>query len=320
MSRFAAALGAALWVAAPFVPIGAPPTLGSIEHVFVFLPLVAAPLALRLLSSLLHPIELADAWGWRTVRYIQPMAAVMLLASFFVAKGTLAGCLAAPWFVWAVLLALGDGRRILQARLSGPLSRLSLVSAHVFLPIGGAWLLLFRLDIVPRDFTPLRVFLAALHFHFSGFALQILIAATGLCLPGTWRRLTELHRVSAIGAVVSLLLIAAGNIAQAPVLKFMGVSAMILSTIALASSMAAVALNASSRPARWLLLVSAGSLLSAMLLAGVYGVGELTGHTFITIRRMVVSHGILNALGFTVCGLLGHLQLRNDTARMERTW
>ena len=38
-------LGAVVWLAAPWLPVGSPPSFGSIEHVFVFLPLVAAPLA-----------------------------------------------------------------------------------------------------------------------------------------------------------------------------------------------------------------------------------------------------------------------------------
>ena len=95
---------------------------------------------------------------------------------------------------------------------------------------------------------------------------------------------------------------------------------MVFSTLALTINMVAVALHARSRLARFLVLVSAGSLLTAMLLAGVYGIGELAGQGFIAIPRMVVSHGMLNALGFTLCGLLGHLQLCKDTARTETTW
>ena len=50
-----ASVGAFAWLVAPYVPVGAPPTFGSIEHVFTFLPLVAAPLALILLSTMVEP-------------------------------------------------------------------------------------------------------------------------------------------------------------------------------------------------------------------------------------------------------------------------
>ena len=55
-----------------------------------------------------------------------------------------------------------------------------------------------------------------------------------------------------------------------------------------------------------------------MVLAGVYGVGELVGAGWVGVHGMVVSHGLLNALGFTLCGILGQLcwerQLRTTRA------
>lgn len=49
-----------------------------------------------------------------------------------------------------------------------------------------------------------------------------------------------------------------------------------------------------------------------MVLAAVYGVGELSGARFIGIPRMVILHGLLNAAGFTLCGLIGHLLVRRE--------
>ena len=46
-----------------------------------------------------------------------------------------------------------------------------------------------------------------------------------------------------------------------------------------------------------------------MVIAGIYGVGELMGSGWIGIPRMVKIHGLFNALGFTLCGLIAHLQL-----------
>jgi hypothetical protein len=305
-----AILGAALWLMAPLLPIGAPPPFGSIEHTFVFLPLVAAPLALLLLSAMLAPADQPSASFERFARYVQPAAAAAVLASFFVPNGKLAGGLAAAWLLTTVWIALGGGQRLVHARARGQRSNVSLLAAHVFLPVGAVWLLLSRLGVAPRNFSALTVFLAALHFHFSGFTLQILIAATGLRLRGCRPWLTILHRGLATGAIAGIVLIAAGNIAHAPVLKFFGVASVVVSTIALAITSTTVALNAPGRASRVLLLVSAVSLFAAMVLAGVYGIGELTGRAFIGVPRMVAIHGFLNAVGFTFCGLLGHLHLR----------
>ena len=54
-----------------------------------------------------------------------------------------------------------------------------------------------------------------------------------------------------------------------------------------------------------------------MGLAGIYGIGELTGAGWIGIPRMVAIHGLLNAFGFTWCGLLGHLLLESRPAQQQ---
>jgi hypothetical protein len=304
-----AVLGAVLWLVAPFVPVGGPPSVGSIEHLFLFMPLVAAPLALLLLSVLLQSESRSSDGVHGSARRAQPFAAAMVLASFFLPNGTLAGALAAGWLVVAALVAVGGARRAAHAPGHHRMN-VSLFAAHVFLPIGAVWLVLSRLGVAPRDLTALTVFLATLHFHFSGFTLQILIAATGIQLPDRGWWLSPLHRALAIGAAAGIPMIAAGNIGHSPVLKFAGVSAMVASTIALAITSAAVARQAPSHAARFMLLLSAASITAGMVLAGVYGIGELAGRAWIGIPRMVAIHGALNALGFTLFGLLGHLRWR----------
>ena len=303
-----AALGAVLWLAAPFVPVGSPPAFASLEHVFAFMPLVAAPLALLLLSALLEPAGSSGLPCHRAAQRAQPAAAAMAVASFFVEKGPLAGGLTAAWLAVALLVAVGGAPRA-RPRAGAHLSGVSLLAAHLFFPVGAAWLLLSRLGVGPRNLAPLTVFLAALHFHFSGFTLQVLIAATGRRLSGRRPWLAALHRCLAAGAIAGILLIAAGNILPSPHLKLLGVAGMVLSTIALAVTSAAVALAGRQRAARGLLLVSAASLFGGMALAAVYGAGELTGIPAIGVPRMVATHGLMNALGFTLCGLLGHRRL-----------
>jgi len=301
------ALGAVAWLAVPWAPVGSPPPFGSIEHVFLFLPLVAAPLALLLVTLLLAEAG-ASSILHAASRLAQPVAAAMVLAAFLVAKGAGGGALTAGWLLMAGLVAAG-GIRAVKLGNGANLSTVSLLAAHLFLPLGAVWLLLSRHGVRPRGFSDLTVFLAALHFHFSGFTLQILIAATGRLVRSERSRLGALHRVLALGAIAGIPLIAAGSALPSPVLKLVGVAFMVLSAIALAATSTSVALELRSRAARRLLLVASTSLAAGMVVAGVYGVGEVTGGG-IGIPRMVQIHGLLNALGFTLCGLSAHLHLR----------
>ncbi|MDB5212727.1 MAG: rane protein [Myxococcaceae bacterium] len=303
-----AGLGAVLWLAAPWLPVGSSPSFGSLEHVFVFLPLVAAPLALLLLSTFLQP----GLYG--VAQRMQPMAASMVLASLFVAKGALAGALTVGWLIMAVMVAISGVRGVRR----GASANLSLLAAHLFLPVGGVWLLLSRLGVGPRSFSALTVFLAAVHLHFSGFTLQILIAAARRQLEDSASRLRAAHRCVAIGAIAGIPLIAAGNAFPSPVLKLVGVASMVLSVIGLAAMSLAIAPASPSRIAKWLLVVSAVSGAAAMIVAGVYGAGELAGRGWIGIPRMVQMHGLLNAVGFTFCGLTAHLQWRSASELSRR--
>ena len=42
-----------------------------------------------------------------------------------------------------------------------------------------------------------------------------------------------------------------------------------------------------------------------MILAVVWAIGEYPLEAFVNIRQMAEFHGVLNAVGFVVCGLLG---------------
>src|SRR5687767_2969245 len=101
---FASSLvGAVLWLSTPWLPLGAPPSFASLEHVFLFWPLVAAPLAFALSATLLEPSR-ARLPLYCMARRAQPIASAMVLISFLVEKGKVAGALASGWLVLALLL------------------------------------------------------------------------------------------------------------------------------------------------------------------------------------------------------------------------
>ena len=56
---------------------------------------------------------------------------------------------------------------------------------------------------------------------------------------------------------------------------------------------------------RWLLFVASASVAAGMILAAVWAIGEYPLQAFVNIRQMAEFHGVLNAVGFVVCGLIG---------------
>jgi YndJ-like protein len=75
--------------------------------------------------------------------------------------------------------------------------------------------------------------------------------------------------------------------------------------LGLASAMAYVGFRATSQMARGLLIIASGSVIVAMVLAAVWAVGEYPLQPMVDLYRMERIHGVLNALGFSACGLLG---------------
>lgn len=277
-------LGAAAWIAAPLLsPLG----FGTIEHFFLSVPLVVAPLALRLGARLLGDVPPA----YRLARRVQPFAAALVFASFLLPVGRAAAGLAGAWAAMA-LLALFGARHLRVA--------------HLFLVVGAGWLLLSRLGVGPRGLAPVTVLLAALHFHFSGFVVQLLAASGARAADGPVR---AVHRAVGVAAVLGIVLLAAGKLGAAPGVRFAGVAVMVMSLLGLAGATARLGLALGGAP-RVLLLTSAASLAGGMVLAGAYGIGELRGEAWIGLPTMAATHGVLQAFGFALGGVAGHLARR----------
>lgn len=287
--RRTVACGAALWVAAPWVGGTALPA-GSIEHVFVLLPLVAMPILLRLVADLLSPVDEGV-----TVR-AQPWASLGVLASMLVAKGPLAALLAVPWLLLAVSIAITGVR---GGVFAPGRARPSLVAAHAFLVVGAAWLVLARLGVGPASLREVEVTLAAVHFHFSGFALQVVIAATA-------RRIGAARWIG-VGGIVGLVMIAAGKMGGVVAATSLGVATMVAVALTIAVMSTALA-RTTHGPTRALFGIAAGAVTLAMVLAAAYRLGVLGAISPIPIARMATTHGVLDVV-FVVSAALGQLGL-----------
>jgi hypothetical protein len=168
---------------------------------------------------------------------------------------------------------------------------------------GAGWLVLSRAGIQPLQLGSSIVELTAVHFHFTGFAALVLAwlavrqtaplsrwravanAAAGLLIIGSpvlaagWG--TPLHVLQVAGAI----LVASGVIGIATV-GFLKVAPQLMPA------------------ARLLLRLSSLSPLLPMVLAVDYSAGHIFGFPSLDIQRMAELHGTLNAVGFSLLGLI----------------
>jgi len=300
----AAVAGAAAWLATP-LPAGSRLPAWSIEHLLLLFPLVAAPLALAVVAALRHEAGAATSGSLELARRLQPIAAALLVLSFVSPTGRGAGALALPWLGVAVASAGSGVSDAVRRRSALPAA---LVAAPLFLAVGAVWLVLARLGAGPRSYSPAMVSLAAAHFHFVGFATQVLAAATQRRLAAS-PRLRALCRAASAAALAGLPLLAAGKALALPLARIAGVGAVAVALLALSVTTTSVALAARRASTRALLVASAVSGAAAVGLAAGYGAGELAGREWIGLGTMTAAHGALMALGFTVCGLVAHLRL-----------
>jgi hypothetical protein len=97
-----------------------------------------------------------------------------------------------------------------------------------------------------------------------------------------------------------------------PTLKLIAVLLIAFGQLVLASGMMRVGILAKNRLGRWLLFVASVSVAAGMILAAVWAIGEYPLQAFVNIRQMAEFHGVLNAVGFVVCGLVGWSLLKTE--------
>lgn len=225
----------------------------------------------------------------------------LLLGAFFLPTGPWSGLLTLPWAALCAILALA-GLFSLALRDDGlGAPQLLIAAGFQFLQVGAAWLFASRWGLGPMGFTEPIVLLTAVHFHFTGFAGSLVAAAASLRIRAPGR--APLLAAAALGMVLGTPLLAVGFVFS-PSLKF-AASLLLAASFAGLAALTLASLPALARPARALLGVSSASVLAGMALAAAYSVGELRGAATIELSWMPLTHGVLNGLGFCLCGLLG---------------
>lgn len=274
-----------------------------IARLFLLAPLVLVPLALPLAG----PVGV----GWPTVAVrwavrLQPWGALLATLSFLLPASLLAAGLAAGWLLVAGLVALAGAGRLLTASGRPGAADGVRAAGMLLLPVGAAWLCFARLDIAPLGFGNPIALLTAVHFHYTGFVAPVIAGQVGQWLAARHHRAQPLFTWLAAGLIAGTPVVAVGFTVGSVSIQLAGALILALSLWGLAALiLGAVVPVLASRLAGGLLVVAALAVSVAMLLAVGYAAQPLAGFLGLSIPLMAATHGVLNALGFGLCGLLG---------------
>lgn len=242
----------------------------------------------------LHP-HFDLRWSWAVV-------GAALLASFSLQDPPRAtrAAFAMPWVAVAVVLAAVAGWRWLRQDRS--LEAIVWPASLAYLVVGTVWLLLHSLRIEPVGVEPPFVLLTAVHFHYAGFTATLLAALVRRQTAAASPRLSA----AMIAAVVLAPPIVALGFTFVGVLQVIGAALLTGGLFALSwLTLRHVVPRVTDRLARSLLVVSALAVLVPMVLALQWAIGWNFDTPALSIPMMARTHGVVNALGFTLCGVLG---------------
>lgn len=277
--------------------------------------LVVVPLGLSLVTL---NARQAKIFAWLCL--LQPFAAVgALLALSLEARGA-TGLFAVPWFALTLGAGVVGGLGLVSRE---PDRDLAHSLALCLLPVGGAWLFISRAGFDPLGNGVVIVLLTAVHFHFAAFAGLIVMGCNSARLSGLIRQgnapavLEPFGRYAAVAIVLGALLVAVG-IAGLPLAGVVGAALLSLALFVHASlHLLFVVRHQRGGLVKLLLCISSASVLVSMPLACAWAFGQWTGATIIDFTSMLRLHGMANAHGFVLAGLVG-FWLDAKTREVER--
>ena len=319
-----AVIGGTFWIAAGVycALTSFDSSLGLIELLLLFGPLVAVPGGLAMV---------ADGQALRGKSLVSSLAlpaAICAIAGRCFAPGLdappdaslhyLSAGLCLPWLLVTGLVALLGLQRLLKRGLA-PIEELAIDAGLLYLPVGGGWLVLSSAGIAPMDFSPEIVLLTAVHFHFAGFSAAVIAGMAGRALKEGAAASESMqpftltaYRFAAAVVIMGPPLVAVGIMAS-PIVEVISGVALSLGMLTLAFVLVLIALPGQELLPKLLLCAAALSLTATMALSTTYALGEYLypgEDKLIPNHLMAATHGVVNVLGFTLCGGLGLFLLR----------
>lgn len=293
-----AGLGTGVWLLLVGGDLAGVVSFGLITALLALAPLVVVPLGLHLSASQ------APTPVFRVVRLVQPVGAMAAVGALAMPAGVGASVLAGGWL--AVCLGVSaDGVGVWWRRPSFAPEGLARVGGFIYLSVGGAWLVLDRLGVRPLALPVEIVELTAVHFHYAGFAAALIAGAATAAVAPAQRRFAA---AATLAVLAGSPVVAAGFAVYGPLqiggAVLLGTGLLLLSWTTVRHVVPRVA----DRFAQTLLVVSSLAVVVPMVLAIQWAVGHNVGTPALSIPDMALLHGVPNAFGFTLCGLLGWLR------------
>ena len=231
----------------------------------------------------------------RTAVRLWVAVGALTLPSLLLERGHAAAVLlAVPWLAVAAATALGTARRWVRDGRRWTLD--ALVSPVTFGYLAGAAgsLVASRSGFTFRHLVEPIVQLTAIHYSYAAFVAPV--------LAHRLRRHLDGHPASTVALILLLVappIVAAGFVTRWAVFQVGGAVLLFVATWTLA------ALTLTRAPHHPLLVVSSLAVLAPMVLAVSWAAGQFWAVPALGIPDMARTHGVLNALGFSLCGVLG---------------
>jgi len=302
-SKTSAAGGVVVWLITLLLTTSDSEQTELVHKVVFWAVLVIVPLGL----SVVAPDERRESALYKLVVLVQPVAALLTIASFFFEKGVLSAVLASAWLVLNVLIALLGFLRLTSRRFHR-IEELSIAAGLLFLPVAGAWLVVYRLGIQPFGYGEMIILLTVVHFHFAGFATPIIAGMSGRVLAG--RNYPHTVLTAVVLAIVAAMPLVAAGITFSPWIGFVG--ALLLTTgVVLLAVLTIGWVRPAINSVAWRILLLIGAIAScvALVLACLYAYSLATHTLILTIPTLALTHGLLNAFGFVTCSLVAWSQI-----------
>ena len=252
-----------------------------IDALLVLAAVVVVPLALPLL------LGVVDVRPWVA-------AGALTLPALLLPRGSVAAVvLAVPWLGLAAAHAIGGARRWFRrpswalADVGGPL-------ALAYLAGAAGSLVASRSGFTYRHLEEPIVQLTAVHYVYAGFVAPVLARCTHRHVGGTVPSSLALALL-----LVAPPIVAAGFVTRWAVFQVGGAVLLAVATWTLA----AVTVRHLRHEA--LLVVSALAVVVPMALAVSWAAGQFWAVPALTIPAMARTHGLVNAIGFALCGTVG---------------
>lgn len=258
--------------------------------------LVVVPLGLRLIDGV--PAILHRIW---------PVAAAPGALSLLLGRGTVAALLATGYAVATVTLAGLALSRLTQRR---SLARhwmpreIAILTALVTPSIAGVSLVAERYGYQLLGFDLQTLSLTVAHFHYAGFAAALI---TALVCAGTADRAAAGTAALCVPAGIALVFT---GFFTSPVVELLGAAVLTAGMwIAAYLTWQDIRQGAAGAVAKRLLAISALVPAGTMVLALSWAVGRAIDVPHPSLPFMIVTHGLANATGFTLCALLAWRRL-----------